>query len=121
MNNTDLVSIKLVSGEEIVCQVVDVVDSSYRSIIIRDPLKVEYKQQRRNEDIKYNLVPWILFTNTREFEINATKILGVSKIEDKELLERYLAQFRKLIEPAEDLKELLERIYRDYDAEKTLE
>lgn len=121
MLNAELVSLKLVSGEEIVCQVVDVVDDSYTSIIIKDPLKVEYKKSRSSKDMVYSLVPWILFSNTREFQISASKILSVSKIDNNTLEEEYFSHFRILLEPGEDFKDLLERIYRDYNINKSVE
>lgn len=91
MNEVRLAAIKLDSGEEIICYVVDVVDRGLtKYLIIRDALKVEYVHTGRKS---YKFSPWFLLTTTREHEIDMTKIFAVNGVYDEDLKEDYTKAF----------------------------
>jgi hypothetical protein len=128
MTDVKLASIKLISGEEIICYVIDIIESDhYSTILIRDPMKIEYVEGRRKLKSSYKLVPWFLFANTREHEIDLSKIMGISKVENEELRVESTTHFHAQLEPSihhyktnsegyvgsvTEFRELLEKIYK---------
>ena len=91
-----LASIKLISGEEILAEVLDyILTDSFSSIIIKNPVKLEFTSLTRRSKKEYKLIPWILFTNTDEHEINMKNIIGLSSIEDETVYEEYKKFFNK--------------------------
>ena len=132
MNEVKLAAIKLISGEEIICYVLDIIDSDhYSTILIRDPLKVEYTDGKRKSRRNYKLVPWFLFSTTREHEIDLAKIMGISKVDNDDLRTEYTKHFHAQLKPSldfyksnsegylgsvEEYREILEKLYSDNDA-----
>jgi len=132
MTEVKLAAIKLISGEEIICYVLDIIDSDhYSTILIRDPLKVEYVDGRRKTKKNYKLTPWFLFSSTREHEIDLGKIMGISKIDDTDLRADYTRYFHHILASSieetkpdtegylgsvEGSRELLEKLYKDIDS-----
>ena len=133
MTEVKLAAIKLISGEEIICYVLDIIDSDhYSTILIRDPLKVEFTDGRRSKK-SYKLTPWFLFSSTREHEIDLGKIMGISKIEDTDLRSEYTRYFHRILTPSiddtkpstegylgsvQETRELLEKLYKDIDSKE---
>ncbi len=133
MTEVKLAAIKLISGEEIICYVLDIIDSDhYSTILIRDPLKVEFNDGRRSKK-NYKLSPWFLFSTSREHEIDLGKIMGISKIEDTDLRSEYTRYFARILAPAiddtksdtegylgsvQDTREILEKLYKDTDSKE---
>ena len=130
MNELRFASIKLISGEEILCYVLDVIDypESNTHIVIRDPLKVEYVDSKRKGTPKFRLIPWIHFTNKREHELDITKVFGMSLVEDEEARDYHSRHFHKQLTQqslkskngylgsVSDFKKTLEHLYKDVDS-----
>ncbi len=92
MNEVRLASIKLDSGEEIICYVLDVVDRGLnRNLVIKDPLKVEYVENTRKK--AYKFTPWFLLTTSREHEIDMNKIFAITGVYDEEVKKNTLNHF----------------------------
>ena len=105
-----LASIKLISGEEILAEVLDYVQTdSFSSIIIKDPVKVELTSLNRRTKKDYKLVPWIMFTNTDEHEINMKNIMGLSAVSDDDLYDEYKKFFKKALKPGPKMKRSAKR------------
>ena len=105
-----LASIKLISGEEILAEVLDyILTDSFSSIIIKNPVKLEFTSLTRRSKKEYKLIPWILFTNTDEHEINMKNIIGLSSIEDETVYEEYKKFFNKLLKPGPRIKRFTQR------------
>ena len=134
MTEVKLAAIKLISGEEIICYVLDIIDGDqYSTILIKDPLKVEYTDGRRKTKKNYKLTPWFLFSSTREHEIDLGKIMGIAKIDDTDLRAEYTRYFHHILEAAIDetkpntegylgsvecTREKLEKLYKDVDSKE---
>jgi len=105
-----LASIKLISGEEILAEVLDYVQTdSFSSIIIKDPVKVELTSLNRRTKKDYKLIPWIMFTNTDEHEINMKNIMGLSAVSDDDLYDEYKKFFKKVLKPGPKMKRSAKR------------
>ena len=104
MNEVKLAAIKLISGEEIICYVLDIIDTDhYSTILIRDPMKIEYIDGTRRKSRKnYRLLPWFLFSTTREHEIDLSKVMGISKVEDEDLRVEYTRHTHAQLKPTID-------------------
>lgn len=90
-NEIRLAAIKLDSGEEIICYVVDAVDRGLtKHLVIRDPLKVEYVHTGRKS---YKFSPWFLFATSREHEIDMNKIFAINGVYDDDVKEDYTKTF----------------------------
>jgi len=126
MNEVRLASIKLDSGEEIICYVLDVVDRGLnRNLIIKDPLKVEYVESTRKK--AYKFTPWFLLTTSREHEIDMNKIFAITGVYDEEVKKEYTKSFHLQIGPhsfnhtsetgyvgsVNRFRKLLEKIYKE--------
>lgn len=128
MREAKFASIKLTSGEEIVCYIINVIDfGDTTSVVIKNPLKLEYSKRLRRS---YKFSPWILFTTLKTFDIPSTNIISICPIDDDEL-EREHSDFfdddddqKKLPEntkkdptigyvgSVDEYKKMLERIYK---------
>lgn len=130
MNELRFTSIKLISGEEILCYVLDFIEypDSNTHIVIRDPLKIEYVDNKRKGSVKYKLTPWINFSSKREYEIDIYKIFSMSIVTDQEAKDHHSRHFHRqltstpikakngYVGSVKDFKKLLEKIYRDVDS-----
>lgn len=130
MNELKFASIKLISGEEILCYILDVIEYPEHNthIIIRDPLKVQYVENKRKGSAKYSLIPWIHFTTKREHELDIGKVFDMCLVEDDEAREYHSRYFHKqLTEQSQkpkngyvgsvnDFKKKLEHIYKNVDS-----
>ena len=137
MQDPKLAAIKLNTSEEIICYVIDMIDhGSSKTLVIRDPLKVEYKEisgrsirKRKN----YTLSPWFILSRDREHEIDLDIILGISAVHDDEIRGEYTKHFIKNLEPScntsipaagylgsvEKNKKLLEKLFKADSYDKT--
>ncbi len=129
MREAKFASIKLSSGEEIVCYIVNVIDfGDTTSVVVKNPLKLEYSKRLRRS---YKFSPWILFTTLKTFDIPSNNIISICPIDDKDLEKEHSGFFdgddddqKKLPESTkkdptigyvgsvDEYKKLLERIYK---------
>ena len=113
MEEQKLAALKLTTSEEIICYVVDMIDhGTSKTLIIRDPLKVEYRDEiggrslsgrsvRKKSSKNYVLSPWFIMSRDREHEISLDIILGISAIHDDEIRAEYTRHFIKNLAPTE--------------------
>ena len=120
-------SIKLITGEELLCYVLDVyTENEHTYIHIKNPLLVSHSERRRSSSRKYyKLSPWKIFTDSHEYELDATSILAVSAVRDVALQKEHSTHFLKerpqlqskqdenlgYIGSVEEFKKSLEKIY----------
>lgn len=129
MREAKFASLKLASGEEIVCYIIDLLDfGDTTSVVIKHPLKLEYGKRLRKS---YKFSPWILFTTLKTFDIPSTHIISVCPIDDKDLEKEHSSFFEEddddvlmlpkdtkkdptigYVGSVEEYKRLLERIYK---------
>ena len=129
MREAKFASIKLTSGEEIVCYIINVIDfGDTTSLVIKNPLKLEYSKRLRRS---YKFTPWILFTTLKTFDIPSINIISICPIEDDDLEKEHAPFFTdddddkpKLPEDTkkdpsigylgsvDEFKKMLERIYK---------
>lgn len=123
-------SIKLVSGEEIVCTVIEVLDfDSHTSVAIYNPLKITQRSSSRKSpnDILFKFSPWLIVDKSDIHEINLNKIITICEVLDYEIIYEYNREFQKqlnstpvrnfkrqlgFIGSTEDYKKILEKLYR---------
>ena len=125
MEETKFASLKLVSGEELICYVLELINfGDSTSLVIKDPLKVEETKRQRKT---YKLSPWIMFTNLTTFDIPSVNVLSMSKLDNIELQREHAQYFsnRYLLEPTKkdptigyvgsvkEYKKMLEDIYKN--------
>ena len=130
MEDKKVASIKLVSGEEIICTLLDISeDGPYTIVTIKDPAKIE-KQDRRTKR-PYTLSDWLIIHNHGIHDIEISKIITVNAIDSIEVLNLYNNYFfntNKVLPPKpraskkigflgniNECKVVLERIYRNND------
>ena len=109
MEEQKLAALKLTTSEEIICYVVDMIDhGTSKTLIIRDPLKVEYRTEptsrsmrKKSPEKNYLLSPWFIMSRDREHEISLDIILGISAIHDDEIRAEYTRHFIKNLAPTE--------------------
>ena len=106
MEEQKLAAIKLNTSEEIICYVVDMIDhGTSKTLVIRDPLKVEYIESNsrsvRKRTKNYTLSPWFILTRDREHELDLDIVLGISAIHDEEIRAEYTRHFIKNLAPTE--------------------
>jgi len=128
MREAKFASIKLTSGEEIVCYIINVIDfGDTTSVVIKNPLKLEYSKRLRRS---YKFSPWILFTTLKTFDVPSNNIISICPIEDDDLKQEHSGFFegdeeqKKLpdntkkdptigyVGSVDEYKKLLERIYK---------
>ena len=86
-----LASIKLLSGEEILTEVLEFnQDDEFSSLVVRNPVKVELNTSKRKLKKDFKLSRWMVFTNTVEHEISVINIIAMTAILDREVEEEYL-------------------------------
>jgi len=99
-----LASIKLISGEEILAEVMDYIEEEeFSSILIRNPIKVELSSTRKSRK-EYKLSPWIVFNKAEIHEINIKNIIGMCSVKDEDVLDEYDSFFTKKLNPGPKLK-----------------
>ena len=129
MSNLKIASIKLVSGEEVICTLLDITkDGPYTIVTIKDPVKVEQRDRRKKQS--YSMSNWLMFHNEGIHDIEVSKIITVNEITDEHILEKYYTYFRKkLVAPKpraskkigflgniNDYKKTLEKLYTETDS-----
>lgn len=131
-------SIKLVTGEELVCTVIEIVEStSHTSVAIYNPLKITTRSTTRKSttDVSFKFSPWLIVDKSDIHEINLNKIITICEVLDYEIIYEYKKQFQKQLDSApvrnfkrqmgfvgstEDYKKILEKLYRGDSYEKEL-
>ena len=131
-------SIKLVTGEEIVCTVIEIIDSgSHTSVAIYNPLKISIRSNTRKSvsDTSYKFSPWLIVDKSDIHEINLNKIITICEVIDFEILYEYNKYFQKklkgkpsknfkkqlgFIGSVEECKKSLEKLYRGDSYEREL-
>lgn len=82
-------SIKLVSGEELLCMVV--VDKTNEDhVIVDNPvICVEIRSPGTNVPAGYKFEPWMKMTDEASFLLETSKILTVSEVKNEDIIETY--------------------------------
>ena len=134
MTDKKIASIKLVSGEEVVCTLLSIEnDGNYTILSFTNPLRIQLRDRRRNK--RYSLEPWLCLKNDTIHCIDVTKIITVNEITDEDVLSEYNSYYRKKINlmprpkreistsnkigyvgNTKDFKDVLEKLYRDTDS-----
>ena len=134
MTDKKIASIKLVSGEEVVCTLLSIEkDGNYTILSFTNPLRIQLRDRRRNK--RYSLEPWLCLKNDTIHCIDVTKIITVNEIADENVLNDYNSYYRKKINlmpkpkreistsnkigyvgNTKDFKDVLEKLYRDTDS-----
>ena len=129
MEKPKIASLKLVTGEEVICTLLELVrESGYTVLVIKNPLKIEKRDRRKHES--YSLSKWLMIGNEGIHDIEISRIITVNQIDSGEILDDYNAFFRtKLVPPkaraskkigflgnTKEHKKILERLYKDVDS-----
>lgn len=129
MEKPKIAALKLITGEEIVCTLLELVcESGYKVLVIKDPLKIQIRDKRKSES--YSLSKWLVIGNEGIHDIEISRIITVNQIDDDELLNEYKSFFRKklnspksraskkvgFIGNTKEYKKMFERLYKDVDA-----
>jgi hypothetical protein len=96
MDEARIASIKLVSGEELLCLLVDIVEGSrFTSVLIQKPMLLSKNTSRRTRDKTYQISNWLVADDpTRDFyEINIDKIIITTVITDSDIIDEYKKLF----------------------------
>lgn len=127
-----LAAIKLITGEEIICNVLKLsADSTVLHIKDAYTLSVEYS---RRGSAKFSLLPWFFLATSNEIELSVANIVTMCRLEDEEIKENYLEILHantKSLPPAATAKDelgylgsvkaykvVLEKLFNDSDAER---
>lgn len=103
-----LASIKLISGEEILAEIVEFNnEEEYSSLVIKNPVKIELNNSKRNLRKEYKLTSWMVFSNTEEHELSVINIIALTAILDEDVQEEYLNYLGK--ERLKETKKVLKR------------
>lgn len=95
-------SIKLITGEEIVCEVIEIMDfDSHTSVAIHNPIKITHRTSSRKSstDLSFKFSPWLVVDKSDIHEINLNKIITICEVKDYEILYEYKRQFQKKLKP----------------------
>ena len=129
MEKPKIASLKLVTGEEIICTLIELVkESGYTVLVIKNPLKIEKRDRRKHET--YSLSKWLIIGNEGIHDIEISRIITVNQLDEGEILNDYNSFFRtKLVAPrsrasknigflgnTKEHKKILERLYKDIDS-----
>ena len=86
-----LASIKLLTGEEILAQIIEFHnDEEFSSLVIKNPVKVELNNSKRKLKKEYKLSPWMVFSETEEHELAIINVVAMTAILDTEIEDDYL-------------------------------
>ena len=102
MDEARIASIKLVTGEEILCLLIDIVESSrFTSVLIQKPMLLSKNTSRRSPNKSYTISNWLVTDDpSREFyELNIDKIIITTVITDREILNEYKKLFTPALRP----------------------
>ena len=131
-------SIKLVTGEELVCTVIEIVEStSHTSVAIYNPLKISIRSSTRKttNEVSYKFSNWLIVDKSDIDEINLNKIITICEVLDYKVLFEYNKFFQKqlkqkpekdhkkelgFIGSVEEYKKSLEKLYRGDSYKKEL-
>jgi len=82
-------SVKLISGEEVLCiLVIDKTNSEH--VILDNPIIcLDIRSRGTNIISGYKFEPWIKFSDDQTFILETSKIMAVSKIKDEDIIEMY--------------------------------
>lgn len=123
-------SIKLVTGEELVCSVIEIMEfDSHTSVAIHNPLKITHRSSSRktDSDILFKFSPWLVVDKSDIHEINLNKIITICEVTDYDILYEYHKRFQKKLKPkpvrefkkdlgfigsVEDFRKKLEKLYK---------
>lgn len=133
MTDRKIASIKLVSGEEIICTLLEIDnEGEFATLTFSNPLRITLRDRRRNKS--YTLEPWLCLKNDSLHCINVNKIITVHAVNDQDILDDYDAFYRKKLNlkpkpkrikssnkigyvgNTNDFKNSLERLYNDTDS-----
>ena len=131
MLDKKIAAIKLISGEEILCTLLELnKEDGHTVLYFENPLRIQYRDRRKNK--KYSLEPWLCIKNNNVHCIDVTKIITVHRVDEEEILLEYESFFRKALKPrprkirstnrigyvgnTNDFKKVLERLYKDTDS-----
>ena len=92
MNDALIASIKLVTGEELVCVLVDIVENGrYTSVLIEKPMLLSRTNGRRSAKKSYKLSSWLIVDDPHRdyYELNIDKIIITTVVSNKEILDDY--------------------------------
>ena len=132
MTEDRIAAIKLVTGEEIICNLIEMdTEGSYTTLIFDKPLRIQLQDNRRSK--KYTLEPWLCVKNNTTHCIDITKIITVNVVDDIKILNDYNSYFMKKLDlkpkpklirstntigyvgNVNDFKNTLEKLYNDID------
>ena len=124
-------SIKLVSGEEIVCNVIEIMEfGTHTSVAIHNPVKISHRSSTRksSNEFPYKFSEWLVVDKSDLLEINLNKIMTICEVEDFDVLFEYNRYFQKKLKPkpvrqfkkqmgfvgsVEECRKALEKLYKD--------
>ncbi len=81
--------IKLVSGEEVFSKVCPCEENEKIILILDNPVTIEYVNIQQMGITTLRLNPWIKFTEETKFIIDFDKIITISEVNDKKILNIY--------------------------------
>ena len=128
-----LAAIKLVSGEEILGKVIVDYSSPEEKVIVDNPLIChEVRPYGANVPMGYKFEPWMKMTDDDTFVIGLEKIITISEIKDKMVLETYadviqhgfkrqhpeLSSVMGYINSVKKSRSILDKLYEGPDASK---
>ena len=139
MDSQKILAIKLVTGEELVCEGVCITqtEDTY-TITVNYPYKIEYNPRKRKT--RCNFTPWLLANDSPEHVIDCSLILDLHQILDDEMIKEYkrLIPKKKLLGPPNKIgidptkentsgyigntsttRELLEKIYKSKSSDRS--
>ena len=134
MSDYKIASLKLISGEELICTLLNLEQGEeYTTVSFKDPVRISLRDRRKTK--KYSLEPWLCIKNNIVHTIDITKILTVYEVTDINILNDYSEFFdrkaklsakpkRKFnsstkigyIGNTNDFKNSLEKLYKDTDS-----
>ena len=129
MEELKIASLKLVTGEEIICGLMDMYkEGPYTTVVIKDPVRIERRDRRKRDS--YSLSNWLIIGNEGIHDIELSRIITVNLVDNDEILDRYKAFTRKKLTSPKpraskkigfvgninDYKKILNRLYKDTDA-----
>ena len=94
MEELKIASLKLVTGEEIICGLMDMYkEGPYTTVVIKDPVRIERRDRRKRDS--YSLSNWLIIGNEGIHDIELSRIITVNLVDNDEILDRYKAFTRK--------------------------
>ena len=135
MEEKRIAAIKLVSGEEIICTLIEIEkDGIYTNLLFQDPARIVTRDRRKSK--RFSLEPWLYVKNDSLQLIELSKIITVHRVTEVDILNEYASFTRKKLDlkpkpkrsnnstklgyvgNVDDFKSVLEKLYKDTDAYK---